>query len=286
MAGTRPIFRVPSDADLPSLGGTAAHNAPPVLERLLEELLDAAQANCIPAPAAAPDGSTIIDAFTALRVASAGFNVAPGVALTDHFWTNAAPFRSGAVGKQLAQTARHGRAVQGFLALYGTEIRPPLLYSPNMPPFRVSGAIGTIPDIGGPYLILVACEGQPDGSAEAISAFAVPVFHAQRFVPVRSELDRDVLRALAHLQVSLDAHGVDCSVQRIRPRTNMPSTRLMASVTPAGGLARHYRLVIDPTGEAPSGRETDLEVDFTITPRNWGDGGFVAWLEAAIGSLA
>lgn len=281
--GARHIFRVPSEADLPPLSGNAAGGAPSVLERLLEELLDAAGANVIPSPAAAPDGSTIVDAFAGLKAASKHFDVAPGISLADHFWTHAAAFHTGTLGKQLAQTARRG-PVQGFLALYATEVSSPLLYSPNLPPFRVQGTIETgSADVGGPYLALIACEGRPDGTAGAMSGFAVPVLHAQRFVPVRSELDRDVLRALEHLQVSLDAHGLDCTLQRIRTHILSAVTMLNVTLSAPGAIPRHFRLVVDPAGETSSASDGDASVDFVVNHRNWSDGGFVAWLEKSLG---
>src|SRR3546814_9379107 len=82
---------------------------------------------------------------------------------------------------------------------------------------RVTGTIGTESDSEGPYLALVAFEGEPDGRAAAIEAYAAPNFHARRFILVRSELDRDVLRALEHLQAALDAHGVESAIHRVRP---------------------------------------------------------------------
>jgi len=282
MPGARHIFRLPSEADLPPLSGDAAGDVPSVLERLLEGLLDAAGANVIPSPAAAPDGSNIVDAFAGLRAASKYFEVAPGISLADHFWTHAAAFHTGALGKQLAQTARLG-PVQGFLALYATVVSSPLLYSPNLPPFRVQGMIETGTDVGGPYLALIACEGRPDGTADAISGFALPLFHAQRFVPVRSELDRDVLRALEHLQVSLDAHGVDCTVQRIRPRTRSAVTMLNVTLSAPGEIPRPFRLAIDLAGATSSASGGDASVDFVVNHRNWSDGGFVAWLEKSLG---
>src|SRR3546814_1844201 len=102
-------------------------------------------------------------------------------------------------------------SIHGFAVLYATDVRPPLLYGPNMSPLRVTGTIGTESDIEGPYLALVAFEGEPDGRAAAIEAYAAPIFHARRFILVRSELDRDVLRALEHLQAALDDHGVERS---------------------------------------------------------------------------
>ncbi|MGE0774002.1 MAG: hypothetical protein AB7G25_02050 [Sphingomonadaceae bacterium] len=110
-------------------------------------------------------------------------------------------------------------AAQGFLALYTTEVSGPLIYCPNMTPIRVRDSLGSDSDAEGPFLAFVVCEASPAGQAEAIRGYAIPVYHARRFFPVSSNLDRDVLRALEHLQVTLDAYGAALSIDRYRPFT-------------------------------------------------------------------
>lgn len=276
------LFQLPWGEDVPPLPGTALPQASSLLEHLLEDLLNAAGANMIYAPAQAPDGPGITDAFAALQAASSRYEVAPGIGLADHFWTHQAPYRDGTVGRQLARTARQGRPVQGFLALYATHVRSPLIYCHKQLPLRVSGKVGILPDVEGPYLVLVACEGRPDGSAQAMAGFALPVFKAQRFMPIRSDLDRDVLRALEHLQVSLDAHGFECTVQRDQPCSPLAATSFNVTVTTRTRKSRHFRLVIDPEGRPAADRDSERPVDFVINHRNWADGSFVAWLEKTL----
>src|SRR3546814_16569873 len=69
----------------------------------------------------------------------------------------------------------------------------------------------------GPVLALIRCEATSDGRAQAVKACAMPIYHARRFVPVSTSLDRDVLRALEHLQLALDAHGAECAIRRELP---------------------------------------------------------------------
>src|SRR3546814_9705330 len=83
----RPLFRLTTDLDLPPLPGHAAASSRHSMANLLEELIDAAGCNEIPAPARAPDQPSIVDLFGALKTAAAGFEVAPGVGLAEHFWT-------------------------------------------------------------------------------------------------------------------------------------------------------------------------------------------------------
>src|SRR3546814_13296520 len=110
---------------------------------LLEELIDAAGCNEIPAPARAPDQPSIVDLFGALKTAAAGFEVAPGVGLAEHFWTHPVALHNGEAAASLLRTARNGHSIHGFAVLYATDVRPPLLYGPNMSPLRVTGTIGT-----------------------------------------------------------------------------------------------------------------------------------------------
>jgi hypothetical protein len=77
----RPLFHIPRDLDLPPLPGQMALPDSKPLAGLLETLIDAAGGNIIPAPALSPDPPTIVDAFSALAGASAGFEVAPGISL-------------------------------------------------------------------------------------------------------------------------------------------------------------------------------------------------------------
>src|SRR3546814_10613920 len=51
----RPLFRLTTDLDLPPLPGHAAASSRHSMANLLEELIDAAGCNEIPAPARAPD---------------------------------------------------------------------------------------------------------------------------------------------------------------------------------------------------------------------------------------
>lgn len=282
MPASRHLFRFSWDDDLPPLPGCSGSTACNKLQRLLEALIETAGANIIPAPALAPDAPDIGEAFARLRAAAERYEVAPGVRLAEYFWTHGSPFHSGLVGAQLAATVRTGHVPQGFLALHATEVRSPLLYGPNMQPIRVQGPLNAIADAGGPYLALVVCEGRPHGRADAVAGFAMPVYHSRRFLPVRSDLDRDVLRALEHLQQSLDAHGAECAVQRIRPLIDNANTQLMVTLTPRAGLPSHLRVAVDPNGGAPKHRCSEPLADYTVTHRNWQDGSFVARLERTL----
>lgn len=279
-SASRPLFRVPSDLNLPPWSGQAATIPRHALANLLEELIDAAGCNELPAPARVPDHPSIADLFAALKAAAAGYEVAPGLCLAEYFWTHAAAIHSGEVAACLLRAVRSGRCVQGFAVLYVTDVRPPLLYGPIMRPVRVRGKIGTLNGVEGPYLALVACEGEPNGSATAIEAYAAPIFHARRFILVGSELDRDVLRALQHLQVALDAHGAECAIHRIRPEGD--GRTLIEMVISTSASVRRICLAIDAMGATEPDTPGRVSVEFVVTHRNWRDGSFIAWLARAV----
>src|SRR3546814_17176696 len=97
------------------------------------------------------------------------------------------------------------------------------------------------------------------------------IFHARRFILVRSELDRDVLRALEHLQAALDAHGVECAIHRVRPGADDERTLIELVISNAVG-GRRMRLAIDATREATRCQAERTSPGFVVTHRNWRDG--------------
>src|SRR3546814_20957562 len=67
----RPLFRLTTDLDLPPLPGHAAASSRHSMAHLLEELIDAAGCNEIPAPARAPATPPIFHLFGELNTAAA-----------------------------------------------------------------------------------------------------------------------------------------------------------------------------------------------------------------------
>lgn len=250
------------------------------LPEMLHLLMDAGGSNVIAPPSIMPDPSPR-DAFEKLVVATRLFEIAPGVRLSDHFWQHAGDFRRGAVADQLRETAEgRGKFVPGFLAIYATSVRSPLAYGPKRMPFRVAETIDMAEGISGPYLVLVACRLLGNGKAEAVRGYAQPILDGRRFVPVASELERDVLRALEKLQVTLDAQGVDCAIERVLPTRSEPQpSAIRVAISREDRLIRELRVVVD--GETFLRSEHD-EVSFVVTSVNWSNGAFVSWLEHAI----
>ncbi len=245
----------------------------------MEELVEAASFNILPPPGVVPDSPSVADAFAALRNATSAYRVATDITLSHHFWTFGSALRNGDVARRLLESARKGCAVQGFVALHASEIRSGVLYSPRTMPFRIDQEISLPENIGGPYLVLLACELTPDGRAEVVAVDAVPIYKAARLLPVRSELDRDVLKALEHLQCALDVHGAECTITRIRPFVHTDVTYLSLTIRGRAFRRRDAVLAINPYGAANASSE---DADFCVTHRNWQSGGFTAWLERTI----
>src|SRR3546814_16275602 len=86
------------------------------------------------------------DLFGALKTAAAGFEVAPGVGLADHFWTHPVALHNGEAAASLPRTARNGHSIHGFAVLYATDVRPALFYGPHMSPLRVTRTSGPARD--------------------------------------------------------------------------------------------------------------------------------------------
>lgn len=281
-----PISGLPQFREFPTmqngLGGSLPDENP--LAKLLLAIVAAGRRNHIAAPARAPDDPSLLDELAALHAASADIEVVPGLRLSEVFWTHHSHLRNGDVAARLKAVGRRavttpGGMVSGFIATYATHVRSPLLYGPKRLPLRVKEGVATVGAAGGPYLALVQCGLSADGNAEALRAFAHPIYHARRFVPVTSELERDVLRALEALQIALDAHGVECDVERrIEGGANRDTPRIVLTAGREGREPQRLAIAVAST-------EDDVvtaDADFVVTPARFADGAFVAWLDATV----
>src|SRR3546814_15870506 len=120
----RPLFRLTTDLDLPPLPGHAAASSRRSMANLLEELIDAAGCNEIPAPARAPDQPSLVDLFGALKTAAAGFTVAPCVGLASHFWPHPVALTPGEAAALLLRTTPHGPSIPEFAVPFDHDFRP------------------------------------------------------------------------------------------------------------------------------------------------------------------
>ncbi|MCG2841289.1 hypothetical protein L6Q21_09880 [Sandaracinobacter sp. RS1-74] len=286
LSGTtdRPLFAVDFHHDLRPLAGRAQEQCRPQLETLLHTLLEAARCPIIAPPSEAPDDPSITDAFAALKDAAGRFDIVPGLSLADHLWLFGGDHRRGTVTERLLMTmARCLDNVQGFLLFYATDVRTPLAYAPHNPPFRVAEAIDTPPAVDGPYLVLVVCRIDGQQKAQALRGYAQPILSARQFVPVFSDLERDVLRALIGLQEALDRQGVDCAIERALPTTGAaPGHDIRLTLRRGDAVLRELHIAIEPSGTPERLEPRNDDSSYVVTPARWRDGGLVAWLERAI----
>ncbi|WP_231923230.1 hypothetical protein [Sphingobium cloacae] len=250
---------------------------------MLHALLDAAGSNVIEPVAEMPDPSPA-DAFGDLMAGARSFELAPGVLLADHLWDHAGDYRRGALAERLRATAeQRGKHLPGFLAVYATSIRTPLAYGPHRMPLRVAEDIAVPAGIGGPYLVLVSCRLLPNHRAEAVCGFAQPILSGRGFVPVFSDLERDIFEGLIGLQVALDAHGLDCTITRVLPpASSMAEHDIHVAIGRGDVVVRELRLAVRADCAASDDAADSHGSVYVIKSDNWVSGDFLRWLEQAI----
>lgn len=255
----------------------------PDLREMLHALLDAAGSNVIEPVAEMSDPSPA-DAFGDLMAGARSFELAPGILLADHLWDHAGDYRRGAVAERLRATAeQRGKHLPGFLAVYATTIRSPLAYGPHRMPLRVAEDIAVPAGIGGPYLVLVSCRLLPDRRAEAVCGFAQPILSGRRFVPVFSDLERDIFEGLIGLQVALDVHGLDCTITRALPATSAaPGHDIHIAIGRGNVVVRELRIAVRASGAIGDDATGSDDAVYVIQSENWASGDFLKWLEREI----
>src|SRR3546814_13618483 len=106
----------------------------------------------------------------------------------------------------------------------------------------------------------------------------MPIYHARRFVPVSTSLDRDVRRALDHLPLALDAHGAECAIRRELPFSGTVPTQLTLSLSLPGRTLREVRLRV-PGDERPAQSAANPPpTDLTVSSATWAGGPFLRGL--------
>src|SRR3546814_16233430 len=100
----------------------------------------------------------------------------------------------------------------------------------------------------------------------------MPIYHARRFVPVSTSLDRDVLRALEHLQLALDAHGAECAIRRELPFSGTVPTPLTLSLSLPGRTIREIRLRVTGHDRPDPAAGHPPPTHFLVTSTNWAAG--------------
>ena len=194
----------------------------PRLARLLGRLLSNAGLNVAPPQAAERSDREIGDEFRALARAAAQIEIAPCIELGRALWTHSQALhskRAFAALRELARRWPHGHAPQGFLTVFAPEFKGATIYPPACAPLKIanrvqSSAVRDNP-VTGPYLVIVVIGGYPETKGYApLRAYAQPILSGNRFMPVETNFERDVLRGLLNARRLFDRASIDLLVEK------------------------------------------------------------------------
>lgn len=195
----------------------------PRLGKLLWLLLERAGSNILrELPPSGRRAGSISEEMRHLKRAAQGLEIAPGIRLSDHLYTNAIDYEKRRVHARLraaAETWPPEFAPQAFLLLEASEVTSS----------KVVTGLGTVEirnriqhtgiiraEVEPPFLVLaVVGEHSRREGYLALRAYAQPVFSGNQFVPAERDHDRDVLRALQQAQYELRRLGVRMAVKKV-----------------------------------------------------------------------
>ena len=195
----------------------------PRLGKLLWLLLERAGSNILrELPSSGRRAGSISEEMRHLKRAAQGLDIAPGIRLSDHLYTNAIDYEKRRVHARLraaAETWPPEFAPQAFLLLEASEVTSS----------EVVTGLGTVEirnriqhtgiiraEVEPPFLVLaVVGEHSRREGYLALRAYAQPVFSGNQFVPAEREHDREVLRALQQAQYELRRLGVRMAVKKV-----------------------------------------------------------------------
>ena len=194
----------------------------PRLARLLWRLLANSRLNTIPPMRHERSRRSISEEFMALRQAAAAIEIAPGIALDRALWTHGQALhsrRAYAALRALASRWPSGHAPQGFLMLFAASFKGSTVYPSDCEPIRVVNRIQSPSvrenPIKGPYLVIVVVGDSPEERGySAVRAYAQPVYSGNRFVPITTEFERTLLRALLQARTALEKTGIEIVIDK------------------------------------------------------------------------
>ena len=191
----------------------------PRLARLLWELIDTANRNVIlPIATTKGQGRRSISAeFKAMREAAKAKQVAPNVELSEVLFVHADAYLKGQVVGRLKALERRwpaGHAPQAFLLLFTNAIRGNTLYLPAgrtiTTTSRVLSPSTRADPVHGPFLTLVVVGKHPDAhNYQAIGAYGQPIHSGLRFLPIRNDSDRKLIRSIDEVRWRMHVRGID-----------------------------------------------------------------------------
>ena len=160
--------------------------------------------------------------FKSLGGAAARVEIAPGIELHRALWThgNALHSRRAYAGiRALAHDWPGGHAPQGFLTLFAPTFKGTTVFAAGCEPISIANRVQSPAvrgnPIKGPYLVIIVVGEYPEAHGYApLRAYAQPIYSGNRFVPIDSETERPVLRALLESQRLFDREGIDIAIKK------------------------------------------------------------------------
>lgn len=191
----------------------------PRLARLLWRLLDNSDCNHV-APLSYGQEWSIKEEFAAIARTAGKIEIAPGIELARAFWTHARPLQANVVYatlRALSDKWPKAHAPQGFVLLYAPAIKGHEIHLPSGDAVTIANRVQS-PSIrgnriSGPFLVLIVAGEYPEAHGYApLRAYAQPVYNGRMFVPVESDFERRVFRAILDCQHALHKRGVDLAI--------------------------------------------------------------------------
>ncbi|MDF0490557.1 hypothetical protein PX554_20710 [Sphingomonas sp. H39-1-10] len=194
----------------------------PRLARLLWRLLSNAGLNIAVPYHEEPLERTIAEEFKALAAAAAKIEVAPGIELGRVLWTHGDALhsrRAYAGIRELARRWPRGHAPQGFLTVFANEFKGSTIFPAGSEPITVANRVQSpsvrANPIKGPYLVIIVMGEYPEAHGYApLRAYAQPIWSGTRFMPVESDFERSVLRAILGSRHEFARRGVDIAFEK------------------------------------------------------------------------
>lgn len=194
----------------------------PRLARLLWRLVSNAGLNIAVPYHEEPSERTIAEEFRALAVAAAKIEVAPGIALDRVLWSHGEALRSRRAFAGIRELARRwprGHAPQGFLTVFAKEFKGSTIFPAGSEPITVANRVQSpsvrANPIKGPYLVIIVMGEYPEAHGYApLRAYAQPIYSGTRFMPVESDFERTVLRAILGCRHEFARRGVDIALEK------------------------------------------------------------------------
>lgn len=143
----------------------------------------------------------------------------------------------------------------------------------------------------GPFLVMIVAGEYPEAHGYApLRAYAQPILSGHRFIPVNSEFERDVLRALLKARPQLAEDGIDILIEKpvfdhLTPAGPCRPDFLIEARSRKTGEIRQLVLQVSEFA-APEDQQRDklrcIAPLLTISPTGWEAGSLAARLSAAL----